>query len=391
MSLNFPAILIGGPPHSGKSVLVYSITQALRDRKISHYALRACPDGEGDWSNEIPQPMVRNLRVKGCFSDEFTQTVIRFLEKRHLPLLVDVGGRPNEAQQRIFSHCTHAILVVGERENDPTAYKNDLSSWREMMIQQGVPIIAEIQSTLNGQNEILASTSELLIGRQQGLERGSFASGVTFDVLVEQIATHITFDEQRLAAEHQQLCPPGTEFIDLPKLAAQLGNGDRFWQPEELSLILAHIQPDKPLAAYGRSAIWSYVALSLHIYPAQFYSFDAKLGWVMPPALQERETQREKDDWNIKLVHHEIYSELKMNATSQYLDIAEPDKIPLLSIPNDKGLMLSGRLPIWLYCAVARHYAEQAAWIACYQPFLNGGVVVYSTTPDVAVGDVISH
>ena len=49
---HFNAILIGGPPHSGKSVLTYSLTQTLRQQGIDHYVLRACPDGEGDWSNE---------------------------------------------------------------------------------------------------------------------------------------------------------------------------------------------------------------------------------------------------------------------------------------------------------------------------------------------------
>lgn len=64
MSL-FPAILIGGPPHSGKSVLVYSLTQALRARGVVHYALRACPDGEGDFSNETDQAVIRLVRDPG--------------------------------------------------------------------------------------------------------------------------------------------------------------------------------------------------------------------------------------------------------------------------------------------------------------------------------------
>ncbi len=50
----FPAILVGGPPHSGKSVLTYSLTQALRRRGVDHYVLRAAPDGEGDWANSPP-------------------------------------------------------------------------------------------------------------------------------------------------------------------------------------------------------------------------------------------------------------------------------------------------------------------------------------------------
>src|SRR5436305_1318113 len=43
-----PAILVGGPPHAGKSVLFYRLTQALRARGLDHHAIRACPDGEGN-------------------------------------------------------------------------------------------------------------------------------------------------------------------------------------------------------------------------------------------------------------------------------------------------------------------------------------------------------
>ncbi|GCF10230.1 hypothetical protein KDI_37940 [Dictyobacter arantiisoli] len=34
-----PAILIGGPPHAGKSVLFYSLTHALRERNIPHHVI----------------------------------------------------------------------------------------------------------------------------------------------------------------------------------------------------------------------------------------------------------------------------------------------------------------------------------------------------------------
>ena len=60
-SNRLPAVLVGGPPHSGKSVLIYSLSQALRARGIDHYALRACPDGEGDWSNEALPQLVLSL------------------------------------------------------------------------------------------------------------------------------------------------------------------------------------------------------------------------------------------------------------------------------------------------------------------------------------------
>jgi hypothetical protein len=57
----FPAVMIGGPPDCGKSVLMYNLFRTLRERGVQHYALRAAPDGEGDWSNEAQQKLVRTI------------------------------------------------------------------------------------------------------------------------------------------------------------------------------------------------------------------------------------------------------------------------------------------------------------------------------------------
>ena len=95
-----PAILMGGPPHAGKSVLYYNLAQALRKRGIPFHAIRACPDGEGDWSQEIDQDVIWNIRVKGEWTDMFVQRICRDLEQRLLPMLVDMGGRPQGPQFR---------------------------------------------------------------------------------------------------------------------------------------------------------------------------------------------------------------------------------------------------------------------------------------------------
>src|SRR6266487_3552700 len=46
---SLPAILIGGPPNAGKSILIYNLKQELLRREIPHYWLHANPDIEGDW------------------------------------------------------------------------------------------------------------------------------------------------------------------------------------------------------------------------------------------------------------------------------------------------------------------------------------------------------
>ena len=52
-----------------------------------------------------------------------------------------------------------------------------------------------------------------------------------------------------------------------------------------------------------------------------------------------------------------------------------------------KGVILSGRGPVWLFCALVHHY-HPTAWVATFDPRL-GGVVIESHISTVKVGDVV--
>jgi len=67
MKNRLPILLIGGPPNAGKSVLFHSLSSELHRQNIRHYGLRACPDGEGNWSQESDRATVMHLRnrIKG--------------------------------------------------------------------------------------------------------------------------------------------------------------------------------------------------------------------------------------------------------------------------------------------------------------------------------------
>lgn len=54
----------------------------------------------------------------------------------------------------------------------------------------------------------------------------------------------------------------------------------------------------------------------------------------------------------------------------------------------DQGLVLSGRGPIWLFCALA-HELHPAKWVGCHDPRLGGAVVIQSHTKDVQIGQLI--
>lgn len=53
-----------------------------------------------------------------------------------------------------------------------------------------------------------------------------------------------------------------------------------------------------------------------------------------------------------------------------------------------KGVIISGRMPIWLACSLVHHY-HPALWVATFDPRLGGGIVVMTHIPDVSVGSII--
>jgi CRISPR-associated protein Csx3 len=101
-SKDLPAILIGGAPKAGKSVLTYNLTQELRKLKTPHYVFRASPDGEGDWflkvqyqtGQEVGALRQIHLDAKVDWTNTFRQLICQALSKRQLPLIVDIGGDP---------------------------------------------------------------------------------------------------------------------------------------------------------------------------------------------------------------------------------------------------------------------------------------------------------
>ena len=69
-----------------------------------------------------------------------------------------------------------------------------------------------------------------------------------------------------------------------------------------------------------------------------------------------------------------------------------PADLKNINLPNDinyqKGIIISGRGPIWLHATLA-HILHPARWVATHDPRLGGGVVVQSHDPKIEVGDIV--
>lgn len=390
-TIPFPAVLIGGPPHSGKSVLVYSLTRALRERNAAHYVLRACPDGEGDWSNEGDQALVRSIRLKGAFTAPFTARVSDYLRRRHLPLLVDVGGRPTEEQLTMFAHCTHAVLLVGRRTDDPAAYDRDRARWLDYLARAGMPLIADLQSDLSGLDR-LESADPIIRGPIAGLERGRSVDGPAFDALVNHLA-ELCGTWRDVEPGHLAAAPAAATLLNLPQLNAQLGGNGVWWEPRQVPVLLTKVEAGRPVAIYGRAPGWIYAALAVHAQPAPVWIFDVRYGWMALPALPVGEATERQEGWATEVKPIAIGDEpawrLEMITTSQYLDPDEPEGMPLPRPAAGLGLVLSGKAANWMFLSAARQLGAGRPWLAVYQPQLNGAVVVGSTVEGYKPGDVL--
>jgi len=77
-----------------------------------------------------------------------------------------------------------------------------------------------------------------------------------------------------------------------------------------------------------------------------------------------------------------VHFELEGNITPEILREIKPPKVV-----GTKGVVLSGRGPIWLYCYLVHHY-HPTRFIATYDPRIGGAVVVESHTEE-KVGEII--
>lgn len=381
-----PALLIGGPPNAGKSVLFYSLTKTLHERGVRHHAIRACPDGEGNWYQEIHRELdpetIRLLRIKKAWSESFVEGICRDLERRHLPLLVDMGGRPQDWQMCILQACTHSLLLLRSDEPESADF------WRALVKRASLLPLAEVSSERDGTSTITSETP-ILQGTLTGLERGIPAQGALFDALVERIAVLFTsYSLEELEQAKLALAP--TEFtVNLDPLLRKLDPQAKEWKPAMLSRLPKELPGHTSLAVYGIGPGWLYGALAASAGQQPFYQFDPRIGWLAPPLLKIG-TQSSSEEIVIQVREYRDALVLSIHITNDYLDHLQAEQLTFPPVPSERGVILDGKMPLWLLTALVRLYSEAGVeWIACHQPTLKGAVVVTSRVKAHVPGELI--
>lgn len=392
-----PAILIGGPPNAGKSVLTHNLTRELRRLNVPHYVFRANPDIEGDWFLEGDLDTVRQIRkpvlsYRGSWTNEFIKLICRDLSRgRHLPLIVDLGGRPDpEGKDHcIFRACTHSILLL----KDSTKEDQETSQiWRDITKANALVQLAEIASQRSGASTV-TSRKPIITGALTGLERGKNIHGPVYKAIVDCICQLFSpYSDEVLERLHLDTAPPIEFLVHLPHQLHTLAPDTEEWTTDLLEPLLANVPAQTALAVYGRAPNWVYGALARHAGTQAFYQFDAVLGWVCMPTLRiSTSGQLMQSPLHIypPYTDDNQYA-IRIHPIHNYLDYTEANQLEFPEPPSDRGIIVSGKLPLWLFTALTRFYADRnAPWIALNDARHNQAVVVYSRAGTPLVGDML--
>lgn len=135
------AILIGGPPNSGKSTLSNRLRQVLKAQYyqwLTHLH-RANWDGEGNHTFENPDPILAKLLAEinkrkihqlpnaaelvPQYFQYHAQAVNNIRSVADIAL-IDVGGVPDEVKRPVIEQCTHSIII--------SRFPEEIANWQKL-------------------------------------------------------------------------------------------------------------------------------------------------------------------------------------------------------------------------------------------------------------------
>ncbi|MGI0485041.1 CRISPR-associated ring nuclease Crn3/Csx3 [Pantanalinema rosaneae CENA516] len=143
-----PALMVVGPPDSGKSVFSYAVFQALLPESPDVYLQRANWDGEGNYVLELPDhddPEEFKATNKGQLTDRFfpyhAQSILNLRRQKSL-VIVDVGGKVQPEKLPLLEACSHYLIISSQPET--------ITSWHEFCHARGnLTPISVIHSVLH--------------------------------------------------------------------------------------------------------------------------------------------------------------------------------------------------------------------------------------------------
>lgn len=404
-------IVVGGPPHSGKSVFIEALSKNLD--KGDTFAFSACPDGEGPWlQRHYDDPEVVKWRQKGQFRPEFVDRAKRVVDEWEGPLmLVDIGGRTSEENAQIVEEATHAIVLAGDLSK--------VGEWQEFFKAHGVEVMAVLHSHYHGNTDQVLdgeereANPELRLGRLTAsvhhLERGEPAED---RLTIKEVATSIhALVENNTAYNEAHESGESNHFVlDLPSFLGELpgetiektlpsGKVVHNRQLQRAALPMLYEQVDKsfiadqPVWLDGPINSWEAIALA-----AAFDETDnpdirmrGPDGYIQLQKLP-REGEGDTVEWQVSQTGEMngvpiITVHANVSASTRLVSPEEMATMHIPEVPEGAIVIVSTAGPNWLRSSIALGYKDHASAIAAFQP--GEGSTICWTKDKTRLGIVI--
>jgi len=392
-------IAVCGPRHSGKTVFLSSLVERLPD---GCNIFRACPDGEGDWSQSTDQTTAQKLREKGKFSMDFIDESVNMIRNfRNKILLVDTGGDIEGEDLPLILKEVDGVIILARPEAT--------ADWQELVEKNGKHMFGVLTSRETGETAIKEQDDEHITGTVTGLERGSKVDNIVINELADLIKDKL-----------MKYCEDEKEAnIRFNKLAQELGiaehrlGGRVNWLPENLPAMIEHAKKllrdktgeSEKIKMWGTAPGMVWGALTAALRPQEVAHHDPYKGYVGIPQLRHRPEGSDNLKW--KTHESDEYSLVKYQIAGTHFGERKLDEVVPPDVNQNKGIVLSGRGPWWLTTAIQESY-QDAPWIAWINPQesrrkrLSGkewheeyqnsvpAVIVYSRINDHKVGEVMA-
>ena len=385
-------IVFCGPPHSGKSVFIANLIDKLPSD--AYTIIRACPDGEGTWSNNKNQNETSIVRKKGKFTKSFIEDSCQAIDNQtNKIVLVDVGGVMSKENEQVFKHCVSFVVLSSD-----DVKKHE---WLEFGQKLGLQCIGCLDSSLEGQEEVY-SREPFFQGKIVGLERGEILdnspiiNGIVSDIVIKSKYAERSEKEEKSFAG---------VMIDDTELGFELGYGKEIltedgtpikkvrWPeksiPELYEAIKQKIYQNEPVKINGIRAnfVLSTICKAARQQGAtEISSYDIRLNQYIPiKQLPKKKGLKQSEGLAYNILENKENVFMDIDIIKEQYTLEDYQKCILPQIKEEKNLYLSGRMPLWLLASISNSYDSNK--IFTFQP--GKGFTCVASVDEKELGTIV--
>lgn len=387
-------IVFCGPPHSGKSVFIANLLEKMPTDSMT--IIRACPDGEGNWSNNENQDETSMVRKKGKFTNTYIEDACEAIDnQKNKIVLVDVGGVMSKENEEVFQHCDSFIVLSSDEKKK--------AEWLQFGTNFGLDCVACLDSSLVGHEEVYTK-QPYLQGRMVGLERGQTLDDSR---IINEIVSNILKKSKYFEQEDVQETNPKEVFIDDTKLGFELGYGKEIQNNEEMVVRQVRWKEDAIPKLYQcipqkvkdtdtvrlngirANFILSAICKACRKNDVKNISlYDVRSNEYIPiKNIPKQANLNECEGLDYHIVENQDNLFMNVDITKEKYSLEDYEKCVLPQIDENKSLYLSGRLPNWLLASITSSY--QSSRIFTFQP--GKGFTCVSSVDEKELGMVATE